>query len=247
MRFGVVQFPGSNCDFDTFHVLRDVMKRETVFLWHKDHDLQGVDCVVLPGGFSYGDYLRSGAIARFSPLMREVKAFARRGGLVLGICNGFQILLELGLLPGAMLRNRRLKFLCDHVYVRVENARTAFTRAGRKGQVLRIPIAHFDGNYYAPARTLNELERSGRVVLRYCDAQGRVTDEANPNGSLHNIAGLMNGRGNVLGMMPHPERASERVLGSEDGRVIFASIIETLEAKRAGKGAAARRTKKVER
>ena len=229
MKFGVVQFPGSNCDFDTFHALRNVMKRPTVLLWHKDHDLQGVDCVVLPGGFSYGDYLRSGAIARFSPLMQEVKAFARKGGHVLGICNGFQILLELGLLPGAMIRNKNLKFLCQHVHVRIENEKTDFTRAGRKGQVLRIPIAHFDGNYYAPARVLKDIERRRQVVFRYCDAKGNVTEEANVNGSLGNIAGIRNREGNVLGLMPHPERASEALLGSEDGRTIFESLILSLE------------------
>ncbi len=234
MRFGVVQFPGSNCDSDAFHVLKDVMKKDTVWLWHKDHDLKEVDCVVLPGGFSYGDYLRSGAIARFSPLMQEVKSFARKGGLVLGICNGFQILLELGLLPGAMLRNRDLKFICDFIHIKVDNPRTPFSRAAEKGRVLSIPIAHFDGNYYAPGRTIKEIEANKQVVFRYCDAEGRVTDGANPNGSLNGIAGLMNKQGNVMGMMPHPERASEAVLGSTDGRVIFSSIIETLESRRAG-------------
>lgn len=229
MKFGVVRFPGSNCDFDTFHVLRNVMRRDTVMLWHKDHDLRGVDCVVLPGGFSYGDYLRSGAIARFSPLMREVQAFARAGGRVLGICNGFQILLELGLLPGAMLRNKDLKFLCQHVHIRVENERTDFTRASRRGQVLRIPIAHFDGNYYAPPRVLRELEKKRQVVFRYCEADGRATEAANVNGSLRNIAGIRNEAGNVLGLMPHPERASEKVLGSVDGRVIFESLLLSLE------------------
>ena len=224
MKFGVVRFPGSNCDFDTVHALRDVLKRKTVILWHKDHDLQGVDCVVLPGGFAYGDYLRAGAIARFSPLMQEVQAFARDGGRVLGICNGFQILLELGLLPGAMLRNKDLKFLCQHVHIRVENERTDFTRALRKGQVLRIPIAHFDGNYYAPPRVLRELERNRQVVFRYCDAEGRLTEAANVNGSMANIAGIRNKDGNVVGLMPHPERASERILGSVDGRAIFESL-----------------------
>jgi phosphoribosylformylglycinamidine synthase I len=240
MKFGVVQFPGSNCDFDTFHVLRKVMKRDTVMLWHKDHDLQDVDCVVLPGGFSYGDYLRSGAIARFSPLMQEVKAFARAGGRVLGICNGFQILLELGLLPGAMLRNKGLKFLCQHVHIRVENARTDFTRALAKGQVLRIPIAHFDGNYYVPPRVLAGLERDRQVVFRYCDADGRLTEEANVNGSLNAIAGVRNEAGNVLGLMPHPERASERVLGSVDGRKIFESLILSLERRAPARRPAAR-------
>jgi len=232
MKFGVVQFPGSNCDFDAYHALRNVMKRPTVMLWHKDHDLQGVDCVVLPGGFAYGDYLRAGAIARFSPLMQEVKDFARGGGHVLGICNGFQVLLELGLLAGAMLRNKNLKFLCQHVHIRIEDARTDFTRAGRKGQVLRIPIAHFDGNYYAPARTLRDMERNGQVVFRYCDADGNVTAEANVNGSMGNIAGIRNKEGNVLGLMPHPERASEALLGSEDGRTIFGSLILSLERRK---------------
>ncbi len=229
MKFGVVQFPGSNCDFDTFHVLRNVMKRPTVLLWHKDHDLQDVDCVVLPGGFSYGDYLRAGAIARFSPLMQEVKAFARKGGHVLGICNGFQILLELGLLPGAMIRNKNLKFLCQHVHLRIESEKTDFTRAGRKGQVLRLPIAHFDGNFFAPARVLSGIERHRQVVFRYCDSAGNVTEEANVNGSLRNIAGVRSREGNVLGLMPHPERASEALLGSQDGRTIFSSLILSLE------------------
>ncbi len=229
MTFGVVRFPGSNCDFDTVHALRDVLKRKTVLLWHKDHDLRGVDCVVLPGGFSYGDYLRSGAIARFSPIMQEVRAFAAAGGRVLGICNGFQILCESGLLPGALLRNKGLKFLCQHVQIRVENVRTDFTRALRKGQVLRIPIAHFDGSYYAPPRVLREIERRGQVVFRYCDPDGEVTAAANVNGSLNAIAGVRNDRGNVLGLMPHPERASERLLGSADGRGIFESVILSLE------------------
>jgi len=207
------------------------MGQETVFLWHKDHNLQNVDCVVLPGGFSYGDYLRSGAIARFSPIMSEVKKFAASGGLVLGICNGFQILLEAGLLPGAMLRNKNLKFLCQHVYIRIENAKTAFSNSGKKGQVLKIPIAHFDGNYYAEPELLAELEKNQQIVFRYCDEKGRVTEEANVNGSVHNIAGIVNREGNVLGMMPHPERASEKILGSEDGRVIFQSMINYLEKK----------------
>ncbi|MDI6699127.1 MAG: phosphoribosylformylglycinamidine synthase subunit PurQ [Candidatus Saccharicenans sp.] len=232
MKFGVVVFPGSNCDYDTFHVLQNVMGQETVFLWHKDHDLQGVDCVVLPGGFSYGDYLRSGAIARFSPIMREIKKFADSGGLILGICNGFQILLEAGLLPGAMLRNKNLKFLCQQVNIRIENNRTAFSGAGKKGQVLRIPIAHFDGNYYAPPELLSELEKNNQIVFRYCDRKGQLTEEANVNGSVNSIAGLINRQGNVLGMMPHPERASENILGSEDGKVIFRSLIDYLEKKK---------------
>lgn len=225
MKFGVVVFPGSNCDYDTLYVLRDVLSQEAVFLWHKEHNLQGVDCIILPGGFSYGDYLRAGAIAKFSPLMAEVHEFANRGGLVLGICNGFQVLLELGLLPGAMLRNKNLKFLCQFVHVRVENVGTPFTNAAKPGQVLRIPIAHFDGNYFAPPQILQDMEESGRIILRYVNEKGKATEDANVNGSASNIAGLMNASGNVMGMMPHPERASEALLGSVDGRVIFESLI----------------------
>jgi phosphoribosylformylglycinamidine synthase len=225
LKFGVVTFPGSNCDSDTVHALKDVLGQPTEWLWHKDHDLRGVDCVVLPGGFAYGDYLRVGAIARFSPLMQEVREFAEKGGLVLGICNGFQVLLELGLLPGAMLRNKNLKFLCQFVHLRVENDRTRFTNQARKGRVLRIPIAHFDGNYYADPGTLAEVEAGGQVVLRYCEPDGGLSDAANVNGSRNAVAGLMNARGNVMGMMPHPERASEALLGSVDGRVIFESLI----------------------
>jgi phosphoribosylformylglycinamidine synthase len=230
MKFGVVIFPGSNCDYDTFYVLKDVLKQESVLLWHKEHSLKNVDCVILPGGFSYGDYLRSGAIAKFSPLMQEVKEFALKGGLVLGICNGFQVLLELGLLPGAMLRNKNLKFLCQHVRLRVENSKTPFTNKAKKGQLLKIPIAHYDGNYFAPPRTLQELKRNGQVVFRYCDAKGKLSEEANVNGSVESIAGLMNTEGNVMGMMPHPERASELILGSEDGRFIFKSVIDYLKS-----------------
>ena len=226
MKFGVVIFPGSNCDYDTFFVLKNGLRQETVFLWHKDHDLRGVDCIVLPGGFSYGDYLRSGAIARFSPLMQEVREFADRGGLVLGICNGFQVLLELGLLPGAMLRNKNLKFLCQYVHLRVDNPETRFTRRTRRGQVLRIPIAHFDGHYFSPPEALRDLEEHGQVVFRYVDEKGEPTEAANVNGSAASIAGLINRRGNVLGMMPHPERASEALLGSEDGRLIFESLVQ---------------------
>ena len=229
MKFGVVVFPGSNCDYDTLHAVRDVFEQDAEFLWHKDHDLRGADCIILPGGFSYGDYLRSGAIASFSPLMQEVREFALNGGLVLGICNGFQVLLELGLLPGAMLRNTNLKFLCQHVHLRVENAQTPFTRAGKEGQVLRIPIAHFDGNYFTDDAGQLEIERNRQTVLRYCDAQGRLSEESNVNGSRDHIAGLINTQGNVMGMMPHPERASESLLGSEDGRVIFRSIIEHIK------------------
>jgi len=226
MKFGVVIFPGSNCDYDTYFVLRDILEQETVFLWHKDHDLKNVDCVVLPGGFSYGDYLRSGAIAKFSPLMQEVKEFASKGRLVLGICNGFQILMELDLLPGAMLRNKSLKFLCQFVTIKVENDKTPFTHKAKKGSVLRIPIAHYEGNYFAHPEIIQGLEANKQVVFRYSDAQGNINEEANVNGSLGNIAGITNREGNVMGMMPHPERASEILLGSQDGRVIFQSIIE---------------------
>lgn len=225
MKFGVVVFPGSNCDYDTYYVLKEVLNQPTFFLWHKDHDLKGVDCVVLPGGFSYGDYLRSGAIARFSPLMQEIIEFAHKGGLVLGICNGFQILLEAGLLEGAMLRNKNLKFLCQPVWIRVENNKIPFTQKARQGQVLKIPIAHFDGNYYASPETLDKLKRNGQIIFRYCTESGEVNEAANVNGSAENIAGICNASGNVLGMMPHPERAAETLLGSSDGLVILKSIL----------------------
>jgi phosphoribosylformylglycinamidine synthase len=228
VKFGVVVFPGSNCDADAYHACKDALGQPTTYLWHKDHDLKGVDCVILPGGFSYGDYLRSGAIARFSPLMQELREFADKGGLVLGICNGFQVLLELALLPGAMLRNKNLKFLCQYVTIRLENEKTPFTRMGRNGQVLNIPIAHFDGNWYAPPETLKEVEDNGQVVFRYCDPAGTLTEEANVNGSLHAIAGLCNKNRNVMGMMPHPERAVEPVLGSVDGLVVLQSLLEKM-------------------
>ena len=232
MKFGVVVFPGSNCDYDIFYVLKKILNQKATLLWHKDHDLKDVDCVVLPGGFSYGDYLRSGAIAKFSPLMQEVKAFAFHGGLVFGICNGFQILLELGLLPGAMLMNKDLKFLCQFVNIRLENNQTPFTNKGKLGQVLKIPIAHYDGNYFAPSETIQELKNNKQIIFRYSDASGQLTEEANVNGSRENIAGLINKEGNVLGMMPHPERASEPILGSEDGQIIFESIIKYISEKR---------------
>jgi len=228
MRFGIVQFPGSNCDQDCVHVIRHVMRHEALYLWHKDRDLRGVDCVILPGGFSYGDYLRCGAIARFAPILEEVKKFAENGGLVIGICNGFQILLEAGLLPGAMLRNRSLRFRCETVRLRVERDDLPFTNCAKTGRILRIPIAHGEGNYLAEPAALAELNRNRQVVFRYCDEKGAVTDAANPNGALENIAGITNYQGNVLGMMPHPERASESILGSEDGRVIFESILAWL-------------------
>lgn len=229
MRFGVLQFPGSNCDQDCLRVIRHVMKEEALYLWHKDSDLQGVDCVMVPGGFSYGDYLRCGAIARFSPIMKAVKKFADEGGLVIGICNGFQILVEAGLLPGALLRNRSLKFRCETVYLCVERTDTPFTHKIKKGQILKIPIAHGEGNYFADSKTLTALKKNKQIAFRYCDAKGKVTEEANPNGAVENIAGVFNAEGNVLGMMPHPERASEGVLGSEDGRLIFESMVDSLK------------------
>lgn len=225
MRFGIVVFPGSNCDHDALHVVEEVLGQEARYVWHKDRDLSGLDCVILPGGFSYGDYLRSGAIARSSPVMEEVVAFAGRGGKVLGICNGFQIALEAGLLPGAMLRNRSLKFICQDVHLRVENPDTDFTRGIAKGTVLRMPIAHAEGNYYLPDDELARLEGEGQVVFRYVDEAGNLEDHANPNGSRNGIAGIVNARRNVLGMMPHPERLSESVLGGVDGRRIFEALI----------------------
>lgn len=229
MNIGVVVFPGSNCDHDCVHVLCDVLGQSVRQVWHKETLLDGLDAVVLPGGFSYGDYLRTGAIARFSPVMGSVAQFAAAGGLVLGICNGFQILLEAGLLPGAMLRNRSLSFICQDVYVRVENAATPFTSRCEPGQALKIPIAHADGSYYTDEVTLSQLKANAQVVFRYCTADGKVTEEANPNGSLDNIAGIRNAAGNVMGLMPHPERCAEAVLGNEDGRLIFLSMLEALE------------------
>jgi len=228
MKFGVVVFPGSNCDHDTYHVVSKVIGQPVDFIWHKEEQVDRFDAIILPGGFSYGDYLRSGAIARFSPVMRSIRQFAQEGGLVMGICNGFQILCEAGLLPGALLRNRDLKFICEHVNIRVERTDTPFTTACQTGQVLSIPIAHGEGNYFCDQRTLDELEGEGRVIFRYCDASGRVTDEANPNGSLNNIAGICNRERNVMGLMPHPERASESLLGSSDGREIFLSMADSL-------------------
>ena len=225
MRFGVIRFPGTWSDFDCFYALRTVLGQDVRYIWHKDTDLSGFDCVILPGGFSYGDYLRAGAIARFSPVMAEVERFAARGGLVFGICNGFQILCEAGLLPGALMQNNHLQFRCQWVNLRVENTSLPFTSLCKKGQVVRIPIAHGEGNYYADEATLEELERENRVVFRYCTAEGEITEAANPNGSLHNIAGIINKEGNVLGMMPHPERCCEALLGGEDGRLIFQSIM----------------------
>ena len=229
MRFGVVVFPGSNCDQDCFYVIKEVLKKPATYIWHKDTDLDGLDCVILPGGFSYGDYLRTGAIARFSPVMKSIAEFARKGGIVIGICNGFQILLEAGLLPGVMLRNRGLHFLCKHVYIKTENNQTRFTHFYNTGQILKIPIAHNEGNYYIDPAGLKELRDNNQIVFRYCSAAGEISDQFNPNGALDNIAGIINKKGNVLGMMPHPERSCERELGSADGYFIFKSILKWLK------------------
>jgi phosphoribosylformylglycinamidine synthase I len=228
MKFGVVVFPGSNCDEDAYHAISAVLGKPGEFVWHQSENLQGLDAVILPGGFAYGDYLRTGAIARFSPVMRSVERFARGGGLVIGLCNGFQILLEAGMLPGAMLRNASLRYICRHVHLRVETTETPFTCAATKGQVLKIPIAHGDGNYFCAVETLAELERNQQIVFRYTTPDGREDPAANPNGSLANIAGICNRERNVMGMMPHPERAVELSLGSADGLVIFQSMVESL-------------------
>jgi phosphoribosylformylglycinamidine synthase subunit PurQ / glutaminase len=232
VKFGVVVFPGSNCDHDAYYAAKKIMQQDAVFLWHKEAHLRDVDVIVLPGGFSYGDYLRCGAIARFSPIMKEVVRFANEGGTVIGICNGFQVLVEAGLLPGALLRNASLKFVCDYLHVRVENAATQFTNACSTGEVLALPIAHGDGNYFADAETIAELEANNQIVFRYCDAGGNVVPEANPNGSIGNIAGIINAGGNVLGMMPHPERAVDPLLHHIDGQKVFRSIIDAFLARR---------------
>ncbi len=230
MKFGIVTFPGSNCDEDAYVAVTQALGAPAVRLWHKDHDLQGADVVILPGGFSYGDYLRAGAIARFSPIMREVIAHANRGGPVLGICNGFQILCEAHLLPGALLRNASLQFVSEVVTLRVENTDTRYTNRYRQGQLLRIPVAHGDGRFTTDADGLRALEDAGQVVFRYCDRDGAITPQANPNGSLDNIAGIINAGGNVLGMMPHPERAVDAPLGSTDGLALFESLLATVAA-----------------
>lgn len=228
MKAGIIRFPGSNCDEDAYNAVANILGQQAVYCWHKDHDLQGVDLVILPGGFSYGDYLRPGAIARFSPIMREVVAFAKRGGPVLAICNGFQIACEAGLLPGALLRNASLRFVSAPVHLRVESIATQFTSQYHIGQVITVPIAHGDGRYTADADVLERMEGEGHVVFRYVNAHGNTSDTANPNGSLRHIAGIVNARGNVLGMMPHPERAMESVLGSTDGFPLFASLLESM-------------------
>ncbi|MDQ4123940.1 MAG: phosphoribosylformylglycinamidine synthase subunit PurQ [Acidobacteriota bacterium] len=230
MKFGVIVFPGSNCDHDAYHVLSKHVGQPVDFIWHKDTDLSAFDAVVLPGGFSYGDYLRAGALARFSPVMRSVVEFANAGRFVLGVCNGFQILCEAGLLPGALIRNENMHFVCRHVHLRVETNETPFTRELETGRVLSIPIAHGEGNYVCDNDTFRQLEDEKRIVFRYSDEKGNITQEANPNGSRSNIAGICNSGRNVLGMMPHPERACEGLLGSNDGRDVFRSLANTLAA-----------------
>ena len=228
MKFGVIVFPGSNCDHDAYHVISKHVGQPVDFIWHGDTDLSSYDAVIIPGGFSYGDYLRAGALARFSPIMASVKKFAAQGGYVLGICNGFQILCEAGLLPGALIRNRDLHFICEHVTVRVESVETPFTNQVKRGEVLRLPIAHADGNYVCDDATLEQLQTEDSIILRYCDENGVPTEASNPNGSRDNIAGICNRERNVMGLMPHPERACEELLGSTDGRDIFRSLAGTL-------------------
>lgn len=226
MKFGIIVFPGSNCDYDCLHVATKLLGHEAKFIWHKDTDLGGSECLILPGGFSYGDYLRAGAMAAHSPVMGVVKEFARQGGLIIGICNGFQILQEAKLLPGVLIRNKTLKFVCRDVYVRVEHSDTPFTCACKKGDVLKIPIAHMEGNFFLEEDKLSQLTLSGQVFLRYCDKDGNINDKTNPNGSAGAIAGIMNANRNVCGMMPHPERCSESILNNKDGLKIFESIIQ---------------------
>jgi phosphoribosylformylglycinamidine synthase subunit PurQ / glutaminase len=230
MKFGVPVFPGSNCDHDTFHVISEIARQPVTFLWHDSEDLKGVDAILIPGGFAYGDYLRTGAIARFSPVMQSIRRFAEGGGLVLGICNGFQILTEAGLLPGALMRNAGLKYICKPVHLRVETSDSAFTNQLAKGEVLRIPIGHMEGNYFCTPEDLHALEAEDRIAFRYSTPAGDIIPQANPNGSLGNIAGILNAGRNVLGMMPHPDRASELILGSADGWRIFSSMIGALAA-----------------
>lgn len=231
MKFGVIIFPGSNCDHDAFWTIQHVAKQSVTFLWHESHDLENCDAVIVPGGFAYGDYLRTGAIAKFSPVMESVRRFAAGGGIVLGICNGFQILCESGLLPGALMRNVGLKYVCKPVQVRVENIDTPFTNACTRGEVLTIPIGHMDGNYYCDASTLDELRSKNRIVFRYASTSGEISAAANPNGSLDNIAGICSSEGNVLGMMPHPERSAEPELGGVDGVKIFTSMVGAMSVR----------------
>jgi len=226
MKFGVIVFPGSNCDHDCFDVVKNVIKQPVEYIWHESKSVEGFDCLLIPGGFSYGDYLRCGAVARFSPVMQSVIDFANNGGFVIGICNGFQILLESGLLPGAMLRNTSTHFICKDVYIKTHNNEIAFTRLYKKDQVLQIPIAHNEGNYYIDSQGLIGLKENNQIVFQYCNSTGEVSDQFNPNGSVGNIAGITNKQGNVLGMMPHPERSAEKLLGSDDGATIFKAILE---------------------
>lgn len=228
MKFGVVTFPGSNCNFDTVHVLKNEMGFDTVELWHKDHDLQGADFIFLPGGFSYGDYLRSGAVAKFSPIMEQVVEHAKKGGYVMGICNGFQILCEAQLLPGVLMRNVNQKFICKNIHLKVENNNTIITQALQPNEVIKIPIAHAEGNYFAQADVLKEIEDNNQVLFRYSNEEGVVSDEFNPNGSLNNIAGICNSTKNVFGMMPHPERASESILKNKNGRKLFEGMLQVI-------------------
>jgi len=230
VKIGVIVFPGSNCDHDAQYASETMMGQDARMIWHKESSIGDVDVVILPGGFSYGDYLRCGAIARFSPVMKDVVRFANNGGLVIGICNGFQVLTEAGLLPGVLLRNKSLLFICKYLHLRVENANTKFTHQCGSGEILEIPIAHGEGNYFTDPDTLKRLEDNQQVVFRYCERSGKITDDANPNGSLNNIAGIINETGNVLGMMPHPERASDPVLKHTDGRKIFASMIQSVHS-----------------
>ncbi len=228
LRAAVIVFPGSNCDHDAFYALRKILEIDARFIWHKEQSLGDTDLVVLPGGFSYGDYLRCGAIARFSPIMKEVIKFADNGGIVMGICNGFQVLCEAGLLPGALVKNEHLRFICKDVHIRIENAKTRFSNRCSRGDVLKIPVAHGEGNYIIDSAGLEELKKNQQIVFKYCDTEGEVSKLANPNGSLDNIAGIVNRDGNVLGMMPHPERAMENVLGKSDGKKIFQSVIDSI-------------------
>jgi phosphoribosylformylglycinamidine synthase len=230
MKFGVVIFPGSNCDEDIIHVLQNVMGQQVVRLWHKDHDLQGAEFIVLPGGFSFGDYLRSGAIARFSPIMQEVIQFAAKGGKVLGICNGSQILTEAGLLPGALLHNKNRKFICRNIYMKAQTQNSLVTQFIDQQRSLKIPLAHGEGNYFADADVIKALNDNDQVLFRYCDEAGNITDDSNPNGSIGNIAGVTNAGRNVFGFMPHPERAAESLVGNEDGLAIFESILSLAKA-----------------
>lgn len=228
MRFGIAVYPGSNCDYDTYHVIRDILKEEVSFIDYRETNIKDFDCIIIPGGFSFGDYLRPGALASHTPLTNAVKDFAKKGGLVIGICNGFQVLTESHLLPGALMPNIHGKFVCKHQYIKVENNETPFTNKCEKGQVLKIPIAHHDGNYFVDEETLKQMEDNGQIIVRYCDKDGNISEKSNPNGSIKNIAGVCNEEKNVFGLMPHPERAAESILGTEDGLFILKSILNSI-------------------